>query len=40
MASLNLIVSEGVVEKFDLILAKPRGMYSKMADLNTTVKKA
>ena len=37
MAALNL--SEGVAEKFDLILAKLYSLDSKMEDLNTTVKK-
>ena len=36
MAALNL--SEGVAEKFDLILAKLCSLDSKMEDLNTTVK--
>ena len=36
MAALNL--SEGVAEKFDLILAKLCSLDSKMKDLNTTVK--
>ena len=36
MAALNL--SEGVAEKFDLILAKLYSLDSKMEDLNTTVK--
>ena len=36
MAALNL--SEGVAEKFDLILAKICSLDSKMEDLNTTVK--
>ena len=36
MAALNL--SEGVTEKFDLILAKLCSLDSKMEDLNTTVK--
>ena len=37
MAALNL--SEGVAEKFDLILAKLCSLDSKMEDLNTTVKR-
>ena len=36
MAALNL--SEGVAEKFDLILAKLCSLDTKMEDLNTTVK--
>ena len=36
MSALNL--SEGVAEKFDLILAKLCSLESKMEDLNTTVK--
>ena len=36
MAALNL--SEGVAEKFNLILAKLCSLDSKMEDLNTTVK--
>lgn len=36
MAALNL--SEGVAEKFDLILAKLCSLDSKMQDLNTAVK--
>ena len=36
MAALNL--SEGIAEKFDLILAKLCSLDSKMEDLNTTVK--
>ena len=37
LAALNL--SEGVVEKFDLILAKLCSLDSKMEDLKTTVKR-
>ena len=36
MASLNL--SENVVEKFHLVLAKLRSLDSKIEDLNTIVK--
>ena len=38
MAALNL--SEGVAEKFDLILAKLCSLDSKMEDLNTTVERS